>query len=111
MIINSRLQALKDYYGDEYLHIIEFFLEQAGCYVISSECSIALAYRCNADKNPDAIDLEGTDVYVQFYSGDVKELLYVLGEGINKLAFHRHGKLRIYDMFTLRQKINRYIKD
>lgn len=70
---------------------IDFFLKTQGCYVISTECSLLLAYRCSV---PYHIDVEGDNIFIQYMLGDLSEMMNIPCNA-DKVYYDRRGKLKM----------------
>lgn len=92
------------YYGDNSQNMLEFFLKTEGCYMASAEGGFVLAYRCKKE-DPDNIDLDGLDFYVQFCSGNWMMLMGLIE--VDNIIFHRRGSFRSYKFSKLYSKMSK----
>lgn len=106
MTKQEQFRCVKDYFNDGYDEIVEHYMKTEGCYMISMDDGIVFAYRCNK-ASPYNIDFYGTDLYVQYATGNVKSLINICSDDIQNIIYDHKGRFKIYDLVKIKKIINK----
>lgn len=101
-------QRMKDYFGDNYLEILEYYFLNG--YVYSDNRLLILAIPHNKDNIlNNNNDLDFCDCwYVQYASGDLKRAFEIMPYEMEWLVFDRGDSKpnKVYNLNKIRDKIN-----
>jgi hypothetical protein len=104
MVKSQQWSELQYFYRSKTDEMIEYFLKTEGCYLISTESGIALAYR-TFKQNHTQVYEDGLDLFVQFATGDLTDIISFCGDNIENILFDRRGVLKTYNLEELKSKI------
>lgn len=98
---------LKGFFKGDLNRTLNFYLKTDGCYIVSSEDGVALAYRCFIDK-PTHVNILGDDLYIHYVSGDISVLTRLCSDHIDYVGYDHKGRFYKHKLSKLKAKI---IKD
>ena len=84
----------------------KYFATTDGCYLISDNCNVVVAYQCNLD-DPKKLDVYGDSIYIVFLAGDMGYLLDFASDDIKNIIFERltENGYKIYDFQKVKRRV------
>lgn len=84
----------------------KFYATTDGCYVISDNCNVVVAYQCSVD-NPKVVNMYGDSIYIVFLAGDMGYLLDFASNNIKNIIFERldENGYKIYDFQKVKRRV------
>lgn len=105
----DQYNSIESYYGNKFHNVLEFFMKNEGCYILSDDSGIALLYRCSPE-DPDTVDYNGKSLYIQYLAGDITKMIRWCSPDVEYLIWDRKGQFKIYEVNKLQKVIKKFTK-